>query len=113
MTKLHRWISTCLVIALLAPAAMAQEKAAAPAAAPAAGTSETAQAVRVAAACLGAALAAIGGGLAIAKVGGRCLESMARQPEVASSMFGPMFVSAAMIEGAMLFAILVCLLVVL
>lgn len=58
-------------------------------------------------ACVGAGLAAIGGGYAIARVGGTCIESMARQPEAAGSMFMPMIVTAAMIEGAMLFAIVV------
>ena len=51
---------------------------------------------------LGAALAALGGGMAIARVGSHCIESMARQPEAAGSMFAPMIVTAAMIEGAML-----------
>ncbi len=64
-------------------------------------------------ACVGAGLAAIGGGYAIARVGGQCIESMARQPEAAGSMFAPMIVTAAMIEGAMLFAISVSLLAVL
>ena len=61
-------------------------------------------------ACLGAGVAAIGGGFAVARIGGNCLESMARQPEAASSMFAPMIVTAAMVEGGMLFAIVVCLL---
>ena len=64
-------------------------------------------------ACVGAGLAAIGGGYAIARVGGTCIESMARQPEAAGSMFMPMIVTAAMIEGAMLFAIVVSLMAVL
>lgn len=64
-------------------------------------------------ACVGAGIAAIGGGYAIARVGGHCIESMARQPEAAGSMFAPMIVTAAMIEGAMLFAIAVALLAVL
>jgi F0F1-type ATP synthase membrane subunit c/vacuolar-type H+-ATPase subunit K len=38
---------------------------------------------------------------------------MARQPEAAGSMFAPMIVTAAMIEGAMLFAIAVALMSVL
>jgi F0F1-type ATP synthase membrane subunit c/vacuolar-type H+-ATPase subunit K len=37
---------------------------------------------------------------------------MARQPEAAGSMFAPMIVTAAMIEGAMLFAIVVSLMIV-
>ncbi len=61
-------------------------------------------------ACLGAAGAAFGGGLSIARLGGKCIEAMARQPEAASSMFAPLIVTAAMIEGGMLFAMVVCLL---
>lgn len=60
--------------------------------------------------CLGAAAAAAVGGLAIARIGGQALESIARQPEAASQMFMPMVVAAAMVEGGMFFAILVCLL---
>jgi len=64
-------------------------------------------------ACVGAGFAAIGGGYAIARVGGTCIESMARQPEAAGSMFMPMIITAAMIEGAMLFAIVVAMMAVL
>ncbi len=60
--------------------------------------------------CVGAALAAIGGGLGVALIGGKAIESMARQPEAAGAMFTPMIIAAAMIEGGMLFAIVVCLL---
>lgn len=61
-------------------------------------------------ATLGAALCAIGGGFAIARIGGNCIESIARQPEAAGSMFAPMIITAAMVEGGMLFAVVVCLL---
>lgn len=61
-------------------------------------------------ACIGAGIAAIGGGFAVARIGGNCIESMARQPEAAGAMFAPMIVTAAMVEGGMLFAIVVCLL---
>ncbi len=61
-------------------------------------------------ACVGAGIAAIGGGFAVARIGGNCIESMARQPEAAGAMFAPMIVTAAMVEGGMLFAIVVCLL---
>ena len=73
----------------------------------------TAVGIGIGGACIGAGMAAIGGGYAIAKVGGQCIESMARQPEAAGSMFAPMIVTAAMIEGAMLFAIVVALMAVL
>ncbi len=66
--------------------------------------------ITILAGCFGAAGCAIGGGLAIARLGSTCIESMARQPEAAGSMFLPMIIAAGMIEGAILFAILVCML---
>ena len=71
------------------------------------------QGIAIGAASLGAGLAAIGGGYAISRIGARCIDSMARQPEAAGAMFGPMVVTAAMVEGGMFFAMVVCLLVVL
>lgn len=70
------------------------------------------KAVAIVGACLGAGLAASGGGLAIGRIGAACIDSIARQPEAAGSMFAPMVVAAAMVEGGMLFAVLVCLLAV-
>ena len=58
--------------------------------------------------CASAALAVIGGGLAISNVSSRATESIARQPEAAGSMFLAWLLPAAMIEGAMLFAVLIC-----
>ncbi len=69
-----------------------------------------AKALAIIGACLGAGLAAVGGGLGIARVGGTCIEAIARQPEAAGAVFAPMIVTAAMIEGGMLFAMVVCLL---
>lgn len=63
-------------------------------------------------ACIGAGLAVIGGGLGIGRIGSACIESTARQPEASGSMFTPMIITAAMIEGATLFAVLVGLLAV-
>ena len=88
-------------------------------AAPVEGTSVTAgsavgptmaKALGIVGACLGAAGAAIGGGFGIARIGSRCMDAIARQPEAAGSMFAPMIVTAAMVEGGMLFAMVVCLL---
>ncbi len=59
--------------------------------------------------CFGAGLCVLGGGYGIARIGGACIESISRQPEAAGSMFAPMIISAAMVEGATLFAIVVCL----
>jgi F-type H+-transporting ATPase subunit c len=78
-----------------------------------AGEISTGKGVALLGAAVGAGLAAIGGGYAVARVGSHCIESMARQPEAAGSMFAPMIVTAAMIEGAMLFAIVVSLMIVL
>ena len=64
--------------------------------------------ITILAGCFGAAGCAIGGGLAISKLASTCIESMARQPEAAGSMFLPMIIAAGMIEGAILFSILVC-----
>jgi F-type H+-transporting ATPase subunit c len=55
---------------------------------------------------IGAGLAVIGAGLGIGRVGGSAVESMARQPEVAGQINTAMIITAAMIEGAALFAVL-------
>lgn len=60
--------------------------------------------------CVGAGLAAIGGGIGIGRIGGSMVESIARQPEAAGAMFAPMIITAAMVEGGMLFAIVLSLL---
>ena len=55
---------------------------------------------------IGAAVAAIG----IGKIGKSTMESIARQPESAGNLRTAMIIAAGMIEGAALFAIIVCLL---
>lgn len=59
---------------------------------------------------IGAGLVIIGGAAGIARIGGSAVESMARQPEASSPINFAMIVTAAMIEGATLFAVVVCLL---
>ena len=59
---------------------------------------------------IGAGLAVIGAGIGIGRVGGSAVESMARQPEVAGQVSTAMIITAAMIEGAALFAVVVGLL---
>jgi len=68
-----------------------------------------AKALATVGACIGAAIAAMGGGLGVGKIGASCIESIARQPEAARDMFAPMVVAAGMVEVGMLFAIVVCL----
>ncbi len=60
-------------------------------------------------AAIGAALAAIGAGLGIGRIGGQAMEAIARQPEAASKIQTAMIISAALIEGVALFAVVVAL----
>lgn len=59
---------------------------------------------------LAAALTVLGAAWGIGKIGTNALEAMARQPEAAGSLQTAMILSAALIEGATLFALVVCLL---
>lgn len=62
---------------------------------------------------LGAGLAVVGGGLGIGLIGARATEAIARQPEAGAAIQTAMIISAALIEGATFFAIIVGLLAVL
>ncbi|MFM8995575.1 MAG: ATP synthase F0 subunit C [Bacteroidota bacterium] len=62
-------------------------------------------------AAIGAGLSAIGAGIGIGRVGGSALESIARQPELLGDIRANMIVAAALIEGAVFFAIVACLLI--
>jgi F-type H+-transporting ATPase subunit c len=90
-------------VLLFAPAAFAQEHAADAAAATSSGLAKMGGAI-------GAGLAIIGCGLGIGRVGGSATEAMARQPEAAGQINTAMIVTAAMIEGATLVAVVVGLL---
>lgn len=57
---------------------------------------------------IGAGLAAIGAGLGIGKIGSSAMEGIARQPEAAGDIRINMIISAALIEGVALFAVVVC-----
>lgn len=57
---------------------------------------------------IGAGLVIMGGAAGIGRVGGSAVESMARQPEAAGNISTAMIITAAMIEGATLFAVLGC-----
>lgn len=61
-------------------------------------------------ASLGAAIAAIGAGIGIGKIGAAAMEAIARQPEAAGDIRSNMIVIAALIEGVALFAVIVCIL---
>ena len=67
---------------------------------------EEAQAV-MSLAAVGAGLAVIGAGIGIGRIGGSAMDAIARQPEAYSKIQLAMIISAALIEGAALFAIVV------
>lgn len=62
-------------------------------------------------AAIGAALAVVGAGFGIGKIGSSAMESIARQPEMAGKIRTSMLIIAALIEGVALFAVIVCLLI--
>ena len=59
-------------------------------------------------ASIGAAVAAIGAGIGIGKIGAAAMEAIARQPEAAGDIRMSMIIIAALVEGVALFAIVVC-----
>ena len=63
-------------------------------------------------AAIGAGLAAIGAGIGIGQIGNKAMEAIARQPEAVGDIRSNMIVSAALVEGAAFFAMIVCLLIV-
>jgi len=56
-----------------------------------------------------AGLAVIGAGIGIGRIGGSAMEAIARQPEAANKIQMAMIISAALIEGVALFAVVVAL----
>lgn len=58
-------------------------------------------------AAIGAGLAVIGAGIGIGRIGGQAMDAIARQPEAVGKIQTAMIISAALIEGAALFAIVV------
>ncbi|MDP6987609.1 MAG: ATP synthase F0 subunit C [Phycisphaerales bacterium] len=59
---------------------------------------------------LAAGLAVVGAGLGIGRIGGGAVESIARQPEMAGTIGTNMIITAALVEGVALFAVVVGLL---
>jgi len=59
---------------------------------------------------IGMGLALIGAGLGIGRIGGQAVEAIARQPEASADIRGAMILTAALIEGATLAALVFALL---
>jgi len=64
-------------------------------------------------AAIGAGLVIIGGGFSIGRLAAATMEGMARQPEAAGDLRQGMILSAALIEGVTLLALIICILAVL
>ncbi len=56
---------------------------------------------------IGAGIAALGAGVGIGQIGKGAVESIARQPEALNDIRANMILTAALVEGAALFAIIV------
>lgn len=106
MSKLTKLAAFCLILFVMAAPAMAQDGEAAPAdeAAVAADSGMTI----FAGAAVGCGLVLLGAGYGIGKIGSSAVESMARQPEAAGGIQTAMIISAALIEGAAFFGLIVC-----
>ena len=116
MDKSCKLAFPCLALLLLAGPTLAQQPGVPPV--PANVTAEQAENIRAATpggymnlgAALGAGLVMLGAGLGIGRIGGQAVEGMARQPEAAGNIQTAMLISAALIEGATFFALIVCML---
>jgi F-type H+-transporting ATPase subunit c len=104
VNKFLKIFALCVVMFLIVAPAFAAD----PEKAPAAATTAAAPAFSMnLGAAFGAGLIILGAGLGIGRIGATATESMARQPEVAGKINGAMIISAALIEGATFFALLV------
>lgn len=62
-------------------------------------------------AAIGMGLAVIGAGIGIGQIGGKAMEAIARQPEAVGDIRANMILTAALVEGAALIAIVMSYLV--
>lgn len=114
MVRLCTLTLFCLAAFMFAAPVLAQEAAPADAAA----AMDAAKATRAAApggfmnlgAAVGAGLVILGAGFGIGRIGGQAVEGISRQPEAAGNIQTAMIISAALIEGATFFALIVCML---
>ena len=63
-------------------------------------------------AAIAAAIAVIGAAWGIGGIGKSAMEAIARQPEAAGNVRSSMIIAGALVEGATLFAVVVCILAV-
>ncbi len=103
-SKLTKILFTLALLVLIAPAMAFAEEAA---------TLITTAGAGKLGGAIGAGLVLMGGGAAIGRIGGSAVESIARQPEATSQISTAMIITAAMVEGATLFGVIVGLMAVL
>ncbi|HEX3654375.1 MAG TPA: ATP synthase F0 subunit C [Pirellulales bacterium] len=104
MNRLVKIAAICFVVLLLAAPAFAQTAGTTPGAG---NVSQNGFSIYLGGA-FGAGLVILGAAAGIGRIGSSAVESMARQPEVAGSIQTAMIISAALIEGVTLFALIVC-----
>ncbi len=101
---MYKWVkivSMVFVLALVTSPVMAQEAGA--------GQQEQRALIYLGGA-FGAGLVILGAAYGIGSIGSKAVESIARQPEVAGNIQTAMLISAALIEGATFFALIICML---
>ncbi len=111
MFKIARVFILCAAVALIAAPAFAQNTGGG-------GTGATTTnagggggvSIALGGGALGAGIVLLGGGFGIGRIGAAAVEGMSRQPEVANNIQTAMIISAALIEGATFFGLVVCLL---
>lgn len=109
---MKRKIFAMFVLALFAmPAVQAMAQATPAAQGPSNEQTSTGYGIMLGLAAVGAGLAIMGAGRGIGQIGGSAVEAIARQPEATGQISQAMIISAALIEGATLFAVVVALLV--
>lgn len=106
MLKWMKVVALLFAIMLVASPALAQE----PGAEGAAVGAQNPNSLIYLGGAFGAGLVILGAGYGIGSIGSKAVESMARQPEVAGNIQTAMLISAALIEGATFFALIICML---
>jgi F-type H+-transporting ATPase subunit c len=108
VSRLATIVALSIALLMVGSLALAADTPApAPAGQPAAGPAGPTQLISLGGA-FGAGLIIIGAGIGIGRIGSHAVESMARQPEVANNIQTAMIISAALIEGATFFGLIVC-----
>jgi len=100
VNRFSRIALLCVLLLSVATPVMAGE--------PAAAGASSASLMVLSGSAFGAGLIILGAGMGIGKIGATAVESMARQPEVAGNIQTAMIITAALIEGVTLFALIVC-----